>query len=299
MDKPLPVPVSSHAAQVLRDAIALTKPRVISLLLLTTLTSMFITPAGLPSVGLVLATMIGGYLMAGGANAVNMAFDADIDKVMGRTVLRPVPSGRVSARTAYGYGLVLMTLSVLVHLVFVNAVAAALAVVGFFYYTVIYTMWLKRRTVQNIVIGGGAGAMPPMIGYAAASGMIDLTAVLLFVLIFLWTPAHFWALALVKKTEYAKAKVPMLPVVVGEQETLRQMWIYTLVTVAFSFVFVLTGSMGWIYGVIAAIAGVWFTLRVRGLRANYDNKRAFKLYMASMSYLALMFIAMAADRVLL
>jgi protoheme IX farnesyltransferase len=149
------------------------------------------------------------------------------------------------------------------------------------------------------VIGGGAGAVPPMIGYAAASGTIDLTAALLFVLIFLWTPAHFWALALVKKAEYARARVPMLPVVVGEQETLRQMWIYAIITVAFSLIFVLASGMSIIYLAAASLAGGWFLMRVRALRANYDNKSAFKLYMASMSYLALLFLAMAVDRVVL
>lgn len=284
-----------------RDAIALTKPKVISLLLLTTFAAMFITPAGLPHWQTVLWTMIGGYLMAGGANAVNMAYDSDIDSIMGRTSKRPVPSGRVSKNTAYAFGFMLMALSFIILATLVNGLTASLAFIGFIYYTVIYTAWLKRRTSQNIVIGGGAGAIPPLVGFAAASGSLDITAALLFVIIFMWTPPHFWALALMMRMrkDYGSVGVPMLPVVATESETTRQIWIYSWVMLAITLILVAIGAMGWIYMTVAIVIGALFLLRAWQLKKDCTQKRALELYKYSLLYLALLFVGMAADRMIL
>ncbi|MCW1967416.1 MAG: heme o synthase [Anaerolineae bacterium] len=300
VSQPTP-PLRMRLEQLGRDAIALTKPRVISLLLLTTFAAMFITPAGMPALQTILLTMIGGYLMAGGANAVNMAYDSDIDSIMGRTAKRPVPSGRVSKQTAYLFGFLLMALSFAVLAFGVNWLSAWLAFAGFIYYTVIYTAWLKRRTSQNIVIGGGAGAIPPLVGWAAASGSLDLTAAILFIIIFMWTPPHFWALALMMRmrNDYGSAGVPMLPVVATEAETTRQIWIYSWVLIAITLILVALGQMGWIYLLVACAVGAVFLLRAWQLHKNCSQKRAFDLYKYSLLYLALLFVGMAADRMLL
>ncbi len=296
----VPVQRTSRIAQVVRDAIALTKPRVISLLLLTMVMAMFITPAGLPSSRVVLIATVAGFLMAAGANAVNMAYDADIDPLMGaRTRMRPIPSGRVSVRTAYIYGFSLAAVSFVMFASLVNLAAALWAVVGFVYYTLIYTRWLKRRTSQNIVIGGGAGAIPPMIGYAAACGYVDVTALMLFALIFLWTPPHFWALAIMIKKDYANARVPMLPVVSGDTETSRQIWLYSWVMIAMSLVFVVIGVSGWIYLLIAVAAGALFVTRAWQLRKITDIPHALALYKFSLLYLALLFAGLAVDKIIL
>ena len=302
MNQPIAAPLndSSRIGQIVRDAIALTKPRVISLLLLTMIMAMFITPAGLPSARLVLVAGLAGFLMAAGANVVNMAYDADIDTLMGvRTRKRPIPSGRVSVQTAYIYGFTLAMISFVMFVLLINLAAAAWAVVGFVYYTLLYTRWLKRRTTQNIVIGGGAGAIPPMIGYAAACGYVDITALMLFVLIFLWTPPHFWALAIMIKKDYANAHVPMLPVVSGDVETSRQIWLYSWVMVAMSLVFVALGVSGWIYLLIALAAGALFVARAWQLRQTTDIPHALKLYKYSLLYLALVFAGLAADKIIL
>src|SRR3954449_5049387 len=198
------------------DYVALTKPKVQSLLLLTTVTTMYV--AGDPSVGLVLVTVVGGYLAAGGAGAVNHYYDRDIDARMARTADRPVPSGRVAPAAAVWFGIALAALSFLLLSTVVNPLSAVLALSGFLGYTLVYTLWLKRRTVQNIVIGGAAGAVPPLVGWAAATGNLTVPALWLFLIVFLWTPPHFWALALLLKEQYAAARVPMLPVVRGERE---------------------------------------------------------------------------------
>lgn len=280
----------------LSDYIALTKPRVISLLLLTTLAAMFITPAGPPAWYLVFWTAIGGYLMAGGANAVNMAYDTDIDRVMGRTSRRPVPQGRVPARNAYIFGFALAALSAIIFVLFVNILTAVMALAGFVYYTVIYTRWLKRRTWHNIVIGGGAGAIPALVGWAAASGQLTWPALMLFAIVFYWTPPHFWALALMKKKDYARANVPMLPVVAGEQETIRQILLYTIAMVVLSLVPVPLKVMGWVYLVGAVALGGIFLARAWQLRSNPSPMAAARLYKYSLLYLALLFIGMVIDR---
>lgn len=300
----LPVTIAATAKkplpawrQTINDYVALTKPRVISLLLFTTLAAMFITPAGAPPWYLVAWTLVGGYLMAGGANAVNMAYDSDIDQVMGRTSKRPVPSGRVPPRHAFVFGVVLAGLSFAVFILFVNWLAALLAVIGFFYYTVIYTRWLKRSTWQNIVIGGGAGAIPPMIGWAAASSQLSLAAFVLFAIVFYWTPPHFWALALLKRKDYAAAGVPMLPVVAGEGETARQILIYAFGMFALTLMLVPVQAMGGVYLAGAIALGAWFLWLA--WRVNHDPtpRAALRLYAYSLLYLFALFAVMMIDRV--
>jgi protoheme IX farnesyltransferase len=282
--------------QTVNDYVALTKPRVISLLLFTTLAGMFITSAGAPPWYLVLWTMIGGYLMAGGANAVNMAYDADIDNVMGRTSKRPTVSGRIPPRRAFIFGLALALASFAIFLLFVNWLAALLAVLGFLYYTVIYTRWLKRSTWQNIVIGGGAGAIPPLIGWAAASGQLTLSAVILFVIVFYWTPPHFWALALMKRKDYAAAGVPMLPVVAGEDETVRQILIYSVGMLAITLVLVPLRAMGAIYLLGALVLGGLFVWKAWQLNHDRSPIAVLSLYKYSLLYLFALFALMMVDR---
>jgi protoheme IX farnesyltransferase len=284
--------------QTINDYVTLTKPKVISLLLFTTFAGMFITSAGMPAWYLVFWTMIGGYMMAGGANAVNMAYDIDIDNKMGRTSKRPTASGRISARQAYIFGFVLAGLSVAIFLLFVNWLSALLAVIGFIYYTVIYTQWLKRSTWQNIVIGGGAGAIPPLIGWAAASGQLSVAAIFLFVIVFYWTPPHFWALALMKRKDYAAAGVPMLPVIAGENETTRQMLIYSLGMVAITLVLVPLQAMGLIYFIGAVALGAWFMWLAWQLNRRHTSQAALKLYVYSLLYLFALFGVMMLDRVM-
>jgi protoheme IX farnesyltransferase len=294
VQKPLPL-----WRQTVNDYVALTKPRVISLLLLTTLTAMFVTPAGAPPFYLVIWTLIGGYLMSGGANAVNMAYDQDIDSTMARTQLRPVPSGRVRSRDALIFGLALAALSLVILVLFVNILAALLALAGFLYYTVIYTRWLKRSTWQNIVIGGGAGAIPPLVGYAAAYGQLTWAALFLFVIVFYWTPPHFWALALLKRKDYAAAGVPMLPVVAGDGETSRQMWLYSWGMVATSLALVPLRAMGVVYLASAVGLGALFLLRAWQVNHQHTQVTVLSLYKYSLLYLALLFCAMVLDRLVI
>ncbi len=294
--KPRPVPAWR---QTVNDYVVLTKPRVISLLLLTTLAAMFVTPAGSPPFYLVIWTLIGGYLMAGGANAVNMAYDQDIDSTMARTQLRPVPSGRIPSRNAFIFGMALAALATAVLVLFVNILAAALSLLGFFYYTVIYTRWLKRSTWQNIVIGGGAGAIPPLVGYAAAYGQLTWVALFLFIIVFYWTPPHFWALALLKRKDYASAGVPMLPVVAGDTETSRQMWLYSWGMVALSLALVPLRAMGVIYLVSALGLGAIFLVRAWHVNHEHTPVSALSLYKYSLLYLALLFCAMVLDRMVI
>jgi protoheme IX farnesyltransferase len=283
----------------LNDYISLTKPKVISLLLVTTAAAMYLTEQGAPSLWLVFWTMVGGYLAAGGAGAINCAFDGDIDINMGRTSKRPVPSGRISQRNAMAFGLALSALSVVVMLVFTTPLAAFFSTLGIVYYAWFYTQWLKRSTWQNIVVGGGAGALPPLVGWTAVTGQMSLAAVLLFALIFYWTPPHFWALALVKQKDYARAGVPMLPVVAGEGETRWQIFVYSALLVALSVVLTLIGAMGWIYLVGAAALGAIFMYYAWGVWRTGDQTSIWGLYKYSLLYLALLFVVMVLDRALL
>jgi len=284
---------------VIADYISLTKPKVISLLLVTTLTTMFITEAGIPSWWLVLWTMIGGYLAAGGAGAINCAFDSDIDVNMGRTSRRPVPSGRISPRAAFIFGAILSILSIIVLWVFTTPLAALFAFLGIIYYAYFYTGWLKRTTWQNIIIGGGAGAIPPLVGWTAVTGSVSLMAVVLFAIIFYWTPPHFWALALVKQKDYARAGVPMLPVVAGEAETRWQILVYSAIMMAVSLLPVAIGAMSWIYLIGAVLLGLRFMRDAWAVWRVGDQAAIWGLYKYSLLYLALLFAVMVADRLII
>ena len=278
-----------------RDLIALTKPRIISLLLVTTVAPMYV--AGRPSWALVLVVLLGGYLMAGGANAVNMYLDRDIDDVMSRTRLRPIPSGRMSAQAVLAFGIALATAATWLLATFANVLTAALALAGFYFYVFVYTRWLKRSSPQNIVIGGAAGAFPPLVGWAAVTGRIDLAAIYLFLIVFYWTPPHFWALALLKQRDYGRAGVPMAPLVWGDRETMRQMLWYTLILIPLTILPAVFGAFGLVYLVSAAVLGALLLAGVvRVMRAADWVKPAWALYKFSLLYLALLFVAMAVDR---
>ena len=278
-----------------RDMVMLTKPRIISLLLVTTVAPMYV--AGNPGFGLVLVVMLGGYLMAGGANAVNMYLDRDIDDRMARTRLRPIPSGRMSEKSVLAFGIALATAATFLFAVLTNVLTAALALAGFYFYVYVYTRWLKRTTPHNIVIGGAAGAFPPLVGWAAMTGRIDLIAVYLFLIVFYWTPPHFWALALLKQRDYTKAGVPMAPLVWGERETMRQMLGYAVILVAITILPVTFGAFGYLYLASAVILGALFIGGViRMMRASEWTAPAWWVYKYSLLYLALLFVAMAADR---
>jgi protoheme IX farnesyltransferase len=282
--------------QLLRDYVTLTKPRIISLLLVTTWAPMVIATRGWPNGWTLLWTMLGGYLMAGGANAINMFMDRDIDAHMPRTKLRPIPSGRMSPGHVLAFGVTLGAAAFAVYALLVNVLSAVLAMAGLLYYVFIYTRWLKRTSPQNIVIGGAAGAFPPLVGWAAATGEISLTSVYLFMIVFFWTPPHFWALALVKQKDYGRVGVPMAPNVWGERETMRQMLIYTLILVPLTLGPVTYGGLGPVYGVLALALGLWFLRDVVLLmRAANFVQPAWKLYRNSLLYLALLFAAMAVD----
>ncbi|MEO7823011.1 MAG: heme o synthase [Gemmatimonadaceae bacterium] len=279
----------------LRDLVMLTKPRIISLLLVTTVAPMFV--AGDPGWLLILVVTIGGYLMAGGANAVNMYLDRDIDTRMSRTRLRPIPSGRMEARAVLAFGVALATAATFILARFTNTLTAALALAGFYFYVFIYTRWLKRTTPQNIVIGGAAGAFPPLVGWAAMTGAIDLTAVYLFLIVFYWTPPHFWALALLKQRDYGSAGIPMAPLVWGERETMRQMIWYNVILVALTLLPVSFGAFGTIYLVSALVlGGILLAGVVRVSLAQDWTKPAWQVYKFSLLYLALLFLAMVIDR---
>ncbi len=278
-----------------RDLLSLTKPRIISLLLVTTVMPMYV--AGTPDWRIVLVVMLGGYLMAGGANAVNMYFDRDIDEHMARTRLRPIPSGRMAAQAVLAFGIALAAAATGLLAHFVNVLTAALAVAGFYFYVLIYTRWLKRTTPQNIVIGGAAGAFPPLVGYAAVTGRVDLLAIYLFLIIFYWTPPHFWALALIKQRDYGRAGVPMAPLIWGARRTIDQMVWYTVILCALTILPMAFGAFGPVY--LAAVVTldalfVWRLVRIR--RAADWNAPAWSMYKFSLLYLALLFAAMAIDR---
>jgi protoheme IX farnesyltransferase len=281
------------ARQVVADYVELTKPKVQSLLLFTTVTTMLI--AGSPSIGLIVLTCLGGYLSAGGAGAVNHAYDRDIDARMARTADRPVPSGRVSARSALIFGFALSALATIELAVWVNPLASALALCGFVGYTAVYTVWLKRRTPQNIVIGGAAGAIPPLVGWAAVTGGLDGTALYLFAIVFFWTPPHFWALSLLMKDEYEKVGVPMLPVVRGEAETRRQILLYSVLLYAVTQLPFCAGGFGGIYLAGSLALGALFMAGAYVLYRRADRRSALRLYLFSLVYLALLFGTMVAD----
>jgi len=288
-----PALAAANVRQVVADYVALTKPKVQSLLLLTTVTTMFV--AGDPSLALVLATVLGGSLAAGGAGAVNHWYDRDIDARMPRTATRPVPAGRISPRAALSFGIALATLSFVQLSLTVNVLSAALALSGFLGYVFVYTIWLKRTTPQNIVIGGAAGAVPPLVAWSAVTGRVELTALYLFAIVFYWTPPHFWALSLLMKDEYARVGVPMMPVVRGEDETRQLIVLYTVLLVALSLMPVVFGYFGLIYGSVAVLLGAAFVSLALRLWREAERRSALRMYLFSLAYLALLFCAMVLD----
>jgi len=278
--------------------IQLTKPRVMSLLLATTAAAMVIAARGMPDLGVFVATLLGGALMSGGAGAINHYVDRDIDPLMGRTAWRPIPSGVISPRRALWFGIGLAILASAVFVAFVNVLACFLAILGLLGYVFIYTLWLKRSTPSNIVIGGAAGAIPPLVGWAAVTNEISsLTAWYLFAIIFFWTPPHFWALSLLIRKHYERAGVPMLPVVRGEDETRRQIVLYSLLLVVLTLVLSPFGMMGGIYFAAAAVLGALFIVDAIRLWRQATPQAARRLYLYSMLYLFALFAAMAVDRV--
>jgi heme o synthase len=283
----------SGIRQLLADYLDLTKPKVQSLLLLTTITTMEV--AGSPPVSKIALTCLGGYLSAGGAGAINHYWDRDIDAKMRRTANRPIPSGRVSPAAAVVFGLALAAASFILMSLTLNVLAASLALGGFVGYVGVYTMWLKRRTPQNIVIGGAAGAMPPLVAWAATRGSLSWTAVYLFAIVFYWTPPHFWALSLLMKKEYEEVGVPMMPVVRGEDSTRIQILLYTALLYAVSQLPFCVGVFGGIYLVASIVLGLAFITGAVLLYRRADRRTALRLYLFSMLYLALLFAAMVAD----
>jgi heme o synthase len=278
---------------VLRDYVELTKPKVQSLLLFTTVTTMYV--AGTPSLGLVALTCLGGALSAGGAGAVNHWFDRDIDATMSRTRNRPIPAGRISPRAGLTFGIGLQVASFVLLAQFVNVLAACLALSGFLGYVFVYTLWLKRSTPQNIVIGGAAGAVPPLVAWAAVTGSVTWGAVILFAIVFYWTPPHFWSLSLLMKDEYAKAGVPMMPVARGEDETRRQILLYTLLLFLVTQLPVCGGLVGAFYMVAAALLSAVFVVGAVLLQRSRERRQALRLYLFSLAYLALLFAALVID----
>ena len=283
-----------------RDYVTLMKPRIMSLLLLTGAAGMFVGAGGLPDLGLLAATMAGLALACGGASALNHVLDADIDRLMGkRTDRRPVAAGRVTPARALEFGLALSAFSFVLLASVVNPLTASLALVGNLFYVLVYTRWLKRSTPQNIVIGGAAGAVPPLVGWAAATGSLALPALFLFAIVFFWTPPHFWALALLLKRDYAAARVPMLPVVRGNADTARQIVVYTFVLVAVTLVPFVWGTLGAVYLVAAFLLGGSFLALALRLHREITPRRASILFHFSLAYLALLFAAMAVDPLVL
>jgi len=282
----------------LRDYLTLTKPRIMSLLLLTGGAGAFVGAEGVPTWGAFAATMVGLALACGGASALNHYLDRDIDRLMGsRTESRPVASGRVPPARALEFGLALSAFSFVLLDSLVNLPTALLALAGNLFYVLVYTRWLKRSTPQNIVIGGAAGAVPPLVGYAGATGHLGWAALVMFVIVFVWTPPHFWALALMLKEHYARADVPMLPVARGDAETARQIVRYTVLLIAVTLAPVVLGVFGVAYAVAAvALGGLFLWLAVR-VRRTMERVAAVRLFHFSLLYLALLFAAMALDTV--
>lgn len=281
--------------QKLAGYVALTKPRIIELLLITTVPTMFVAERGVPSVWLMVATMVGGTLAAGGANAVNMVVDRDIDSLMERTMHRPLVRGVMSPRAALTFAVVIEVVAFVWLFATVNLLSAVLAVSATFFYVFVYTLWLKRTTTQNIVIGGAAGAVPVLVGWSAVTNSLAWPPVVLFLLIFFWTPPHFWALAIKYRDDYEAASVPMLPSVVSIEETVRKMAFYTVVLVVLTVVFSPVADMGAVYLVSALVLGAVFVAMVEAVRRRPTERTAMRLFSFSITYLTLLFGAMVVD----
>jgi protoheme IX farnesyltransferase len=277
--------------------IALTKPRIIELLLVTTFPAMVVAAQGLPNLWTAFATLFGGALAAGGANTINCYLDRDIDAIMRRTHRRPLPSGQISPERALAFGVALSIVSFVFLALSVNLLTAILAESAILFYVFVYTLWLKRSTVENIVIGGAAGAVPPLCGWAAVTGRLDAAALIMFAIVFLWTPPHFWALAISYTNDYARAGVPMLPVTHGALEARRRSLIYAAATVATSLFLYLTGSVGLVYLAIAAVSGGTFLWLAWKQVTSGSTQAAVNLFRYSTTYLAIIFGAMVLDQV--
>jgi len=283
---------------IVSDYVGLMKPGIITLLLVTTLGAMLVAEKGVPAFGLVVVTLLGGLLASGGANVINCYIDRDIDAVMSRTRKRATAAGRISPNAALTFGIALTVSGTLLLGFVVNWLAAILALAGNLYYVLVYTLWLKRRTPHNIVVGGAAGAVPPLVGWAAVTGTLTAPAWILFAIIFYWTPPHFWALSLLKQGDYGRVGVPMLPVVAGEEETRRQVFLYTILLSAVTLLLVPFG-MGWIYFLGAVVLGGYFLYLAWKLLRNPSKARARNTFFYSLWYLAGLFAVMVTDRLVL
>jgi protoheme IX farnesyltransferase len=280
---------------VLRDYVALTKPRIISLLLITALGGMFLAARGVPDWATIVVVLVAGSLASGGANAINHYLDRDIDYKMLRTRQRPVPGGRVTGRDALYFGVALNVVAFALLSILVNPLSAGLTLAATAVYVFVYTLGLKRTSPQNIVIGGAAGAFPPMVGWAAVQGDVGIASVYLFAIVFFWTPPHFWSLALMLKDDYAEAGIPMLPVVSGVDETKRQIVLYATLLTALTVMFVVTREVGWIYGISAAVLGVGYLYYAIRLMISPGIEQAKPAYLFSLAYLTLLFVAVMVD----
>ena len=286
---------SAWVLRVMSDYLTLTKPPIILLLLVTALGGMFLAANGKPSLSIVLLVCAGGALGAGGANSLNHYLDRDIDELMTRTKQRPVPGGRISPNKALGFGILLNLVAFLVLATWVNLLAAGLTMAATLFYVFVYTSWLKRSSPQNIVIGGAAGSIPPVVGWAAITGGLDLPALYLFAVVFFWTPPHFWALALLIEKDYERARIPMLPVVAGRQQTVLHIFVYAIALVALSLLFATTSAVGWVYLGAAALLGGVFIAMAWQLKRDSTTRLARRLYLYSLLYLALLFVVMIVD----
>jgi protoheme IX farnesyltransferase len=287
-------PQSGSMLQTVQAFIALTKPRILVMLVFTSLCAAFVAQRGVPDLGTTLAMLVGLWLSTAGSAAINMWYDRDIDAIMTRTSNRPIPAGRVEPNAALWFGIVLSVLSIIELVLFVNFLTAVLALAGILYYAVVYTMWLKRSTPQNIVIGGGAGAMPPLIGWASVTNHVSLASILMFLIIFLWTPPHFWALALYKNEDYTRAGIPMMPVVRGARSTKRQSLAYAILLLMSSVALYVTGTVGLLYLVVALVVGIVFLYYNIRLLLEPDDQYVWakRTFFCSLMYLPVLFISM-------
>jgi heme o synthase len=285
---------SGSMLQTMQAFIALTKPRILVMLVFTSLCAAFVAQRGLPDIGTMLAMLVGLWLSTGGSAAINMWYDRDIDAIMNRTAKRPIPAGLVKPSHALWFGIALSVLSIIELLVFVNVLTALLAFLGIIYYAVIYTMWLKRSTPQNIVIGGGAGAMPPLIGWASVTNHVSIASILMFLIIFLWTPPHFWALALYKNEDYQRAGIPMMPVIRGARSTKRQSVAYAIALLISSVSLYMTGTVGLLYLIAAILVGVVFLVYNIMLLREPDDQFVWakRTFFCSLMYLPVLFTLM-------
>ena len=295
LDSPLPLVAPRPLAATLGAYLRLTKPRVIELLLVTAVPPMVLAQQGVPPLGLIASVVIGGAMAAGGANTINCSIERDRDQLMRRTLSRPLPQGEIVPARALAFGVALNVVAFVLLATTANLLAASLTLSATLFYVFVYTLWLKPRTVQNIVIGGAAGAVPTLVGWATVRGSLAAPAWLLFAVVFFWTPAHFWALALKYRDDYAAAGIPMLPVVRGIEETTRQIAGYTMVTVAVTFAMPLTGDVGRFYAVSVMILGCLFVVRALALMRTPTPQAAIKFFAWSNVYLMLVFVAVAVD----